>query len=162
MKPKETAEHYILSSSPHAHANSSVRRIMLDVIIALLPTTAAGIYFFGMPAVWTILVCVAICITAEALCRIAMKRENTVGDLSAVVTGLLLPVLRVKRLGGNTADDKIAACVAIKTADDVEHRGFATAARAENCNEFAFSELNGNTAQRVYGGIARRIVFDNV
>ena len=90
MKPKETAEHYILSSSPHAHANSSVRRIMLDVVIALLPTTAAGVYFFGMPAVWTILVCVGTCVASEALCRLAMKRENTVGDLSAVVTGLLL------------------------------------------------------------------------
>ena len=90
MKPKETAEHYILSSSPHAHANSSVRRIMLDVIIALLPTTAMGIYFFGMPAVWTIAVCVSTCIVTEALCRMAMKRDNTIGDLSAVLTGLLL------------------------------------------------------------------------
>ena len=90
MKPKETAQHYILSSSPHTHANASVRRIMLDVIITLLPTTAAGIWFFGLPAVWTILTCVARCIVTEALCRIAMKRESTVGDLSAVVTGLLL------------------------------------------------------------------------
>ncbi|MBR2839160.1 MAG: RnfABCDGE type electron transport complex subunit D [Kiritimatiellae bacterium] len=90
MKPKETAEHYILSSSPHAHANSSVSRIMLDVIIALLPTTAAGIVFFGMPAVWTIATCVSTCIVTEALCRMAMKRDNTIGDLSAVVTGLLL------------------------------------------------------------------------
>ena len=90
MKPKETAEHFILSSSPHAHANSSVSRIMLDVIIALLPTTAAGIFFFGMPAVWTIATCVATCVLTEALCRMAMKRESTVGDLSAVVTGLLL------------------------------------------------------------------------
>ena len=90
MKPKETSEHYILSSSPHAHARSSVRRIMLDVIIALLPTTAAGIFFFGMPAVWTIAVCVSTCIVTEALCRMAMKRDNTIGDLSAVVTGLLL------------------------------------------------------------------------
>ena len=90
MKPKETAQHYILSSSPHTHADASVRRIMLDVIIALLPTTAAGIWFFGLPAVWTILTCVATCIVTEALCRIAMKRESTVGDLSAVVTGLLL------------------------------------------------------------------------
>ena len=90
MKPKETAEHYILSSSPHAHAKSSVSRIMLDVIIALLPTTAAGIFFFGMPAVWTIATCVTTCIVTEALCRLAMKRDNTIGDLSAVVTGLLL------------------------------------------------------------------------
>lgn len=90
MKPKDTAEHYILSSSPHAHARSSVSRIMLDVLIALLPTTAAGIWFFGLPAVWTIATCVATCLVTEALCRLAMRRENTIGDLSAVVTGLLL------------------------------------------------------------------------
>ena len=90
MKPKETTEHYILSSSPHSPANSSVARIMLDVVIALLRTTFAGIWFFGMPAVWTIAVCVSTCIVAEALCRMAMKRDNTIGDLSAVVTGLLL------------------------------------------------------------------------
>ncbi len=90
MKPKETAEHYLLSSSPHTHAKSSVSRIMLDVIIALLPTAAAGVWFFGLPAVWTIATCVATCLVTEALCRLAMKRENTIGDLSAVVTGLLL------------------------------------------------------------------------
>ena len=90
MKPKDTAEHYILSSSPHTHSHASVSRIMLDVIIALLPTTAAGIWFFGMPAVWTIATCVSTCIVTEAVCRIAMKRDNTIGDLSAVVTGLLL------------------------------------------------------------------------
>ena len=90
MKPKETTEHYVLSSSPHTHSHCSVSRIMLDVVIALLPTTAAGIFFFGMPAVWTIAVCVSTCIVTEALCRMAMKRENTLGDLSAVVTGLLL------------------------------------------------------------------------
>ena len=67
MKPKDTAEHYILSSSPHTHANASVRRIMLDVVIALLPTTAAGIWFFGMPAVWTVLVCVASILVGQRL-----------------------------------------------------------------------------------------------
>ena len=90
MKPKDTSEHYILSSSPHTHSNASVSRIMLDVIIALLPTTAMGIWFFGMPAVWTIATCVSTCIVTEAVCRILMKRDNTIGDLSAVVTGLLL------------------------------------------------------------------------
>ena len=90
MKPKEIAEHYILSSSPHTHSHASVSRIMLDVIIALLPTTAMGIWFFGMPAVWTIATCVSTCIVTESVCRILMKRDNTIGDLSAVVTGLLL------------------------------------------------------------------------
>ena len=90
MKPQETLDHYILSSSPHAHANVTVRRLMLDVIIALLPTTFAGIWFFGLPAVWTIATCVSACLLTETLCRMAMKRENTIFDLSAVVTGLLL------------------------------------------------------------------------
>ena len=90
MKPKDTDEHYILSSSPHAHAKGSLSRIMLDVIVALLPTTAAGVWLFGLPALWTVLTCVATCLVTEALCRLAMKRESTVGDLSAVVTGLLL------------------------------------------------------------------------
>ena len=90
MKPKETSEHYILSSSPHAHAHSSVRRIMLDVIIALLPATACAIYFFGLRAAYLIGTCIAACIVTEALCRLAMKRENSLGDLSAVLTGLLL------------------------------------------------------------------------
>jgi electron transport complex protein RnfD len=90
MKPKELGDHYILSSSPHAHSPVGMSRIMLDVVIALLPTTAVGIWVFGMPAVWTIVTCVATCIVAEALCRLAMRRENTIGDFSAVVTGLLL------------------------------------------------------------------------
>lgn len=90
MKPKELGEHFILSSSPHAHSPIGISRIMLDVIIALLPTTAVGIWFFGMPAVWTIATCIGTCILAETLCRLAMKRESTVGDLSAVLTGLLL------------------------------------------------------------------------
>ena len=80
----------ILSSSPHTHSHASVSRIMLDVLIALLPTTAAGVYFFGMPAVWTVAVCVSTAIATEAVCRLCMKRDSTIGDLSAVVTGLLL------------------------------------------------------------------------
>ena len=90
MRPKELGDHYILSSSPHAHSPVGISRIMLDVVIALLPTTAVGIWVFGMPAVWTILTCVVSCIVTEAVCRIAMRRENTIGDFSAVVTGLLL------------------------------------------------------------------------
>ena len=54
MKPKELGDHFILSSSPHVHSPIGVSRIMLDVIIALLPTTAVGIWYFGMPAVWTV------------------------------------------------------------------------------------------------------------
>ena len=58
MKPNDTSPHYLLSSSPHAHAPVSVSRVMLDVVLALIPTTIAGCVFFGLPAVWTVLVCV--------------------------------------------------------------------------------------------------------
>ena len=63
---------------------------MLDVIIALLPTTAMGIWYFGGAALWTILACVGTCVAVEAMCRLAMGRASSIGDLSAVVTGLLL------------------------------------------------------------------------
>jgi electron transport complex protein RnfD len=90
MKPNDTGDRFILSSSPHVRSPIGISRIMLDVIIALLPTTAAGIWFFGMDAVWLIAICVSTCVATEALCRLAMRREGTVGDFSAALTGLLL------------------------------------------------------------------------
>ena len=90
MKPKETSERYILSSSPHAHAATTTSRLMLDVIIALLPALCCGVYFFGLRVLLLTGTCIAASLVTEALCRLAMKRENTVGDLSAVLTGLLL------------------------------------------------------------------------
>ena len=80
----------ILSSSPHAHARNSVHSMMRDVILALLPAAGCAVWFFGLRAVWLMATCIASTVVAEALCRIAMKRENSVGDLSAVLTGLLL------------------------------------------------------------------------
>ncbi len=90
MKPNETVERYILSSSPHAHGPSTVSGLMRDVIIALLPATACSIWFFGMRSVWLVATCIAAALATESVCRLLMRRENTVGDLSAVVTGLLL------------------------------------------------------------------------
>ena len=80
----------ILSSSPHAHARNSVRSMMRDVILALLPAAGCAVWLFGMKAVWLIAVCIATSVVTEALCRLMMKRENSIGDLSAVLTGLLL------------------------------------------------------------------------
>lgn len=68
----------------------STSKIMLLVIIALFPAAMAGCVFFGPRAAAVLAVCIAACIIFEALCRIIMKKEQTVGDLSAVVTGLLL------------------------------------------------------------------------
>jgi len=81
---------YTVSSSPHIKSNNSVQGIMRDVIIALIPATFAGIYFFGMQAFLVTLVSVLSCIAAEALWQKLAHRKITIGDLSAVVTGLLL------------------------------------------------------------------------
>ena len=63
---------------------------MLDVILALLPAGIAGVWIFGIGALWSILVCVAAAVLAEFLFNLIVKKPQTVGDLSAVVTGLLL------------------------------------------------------------------------
>ena len=68
----------------------STSKIMLLVIIALFPAAMAGCVFFGPRAAAVLAVCIAACVIFEALCRIIMKKDQTVGDLSAVVTGLLL------------------------------------------------------------------------
>jgi len=81
---------YTVSSSPHIKSNDSVQGIMRDVIIALIPATIAGIYFFGVKALLVTLVSVVSCIAAEALWQKLAHRKVTIGDLSAVVTGLLI------------------------------------------------------------------------
>lgn len=89
--PKNNASAMLLvSSSPHAHAPGSIRTIMRDVIIALLPTLAASIWLFGVRALVLECVCVATCVFGEWCARRAMRRPDTTWDLSAVVTGLLL------------------------------------------------------------------------
>lgn len=80
----------VMASGPHIHSKDSSRRIMLDVILALLPATVAGLILYGLPALWVILACVISAVAAEFLFNLCTRREQTVGDLSAVVTGLLL------------------------------------------------------------------------
>ena len=77
-------------SSPFTHCGASTQRIMLDVIIALLPATAAAIVIFGAPALVPILSCVIAAVVSEFLFNAITHRKQSVGDLSAVVTGLLL------------------------------------------------------------------------
>ena len=80
----------IVSSSPHISSPVKTKNIMLDVIIALIPSLIASIYFFGPRAAVIVIASVATCVIAEYICRKVMKREQTIGDLSAVVTGILL------------------------------------------------------------------------
>ena len=86
----EEALKLTLSSSPHAHSPNSTRRIMLDVCIALLPALIGAIVFFGARALTLTALSVAGCVFFEWAYRRIMKKDNTTGDLSAVVTGILL------------------------------------------------------------------------
>lgn len=83
-------EKFIVSSSPHIHTDESISTIMLDVIIALIPAAICGIYFFGINAALVILTSVASCVLAEYAYERFMKKNITVRDFSAVLTGLLL------------------------------------------------------------------------
>ena len=79
-----------LSASPHIHSGKSTAGIMADVLIALAPAAVAGTVIFGLRSLLVMLVTVAACVGFEALFNLATKKDQTVGDLSACVTGLLL------------------------------------------------------------------------
>ena len=80
-----------ISSTPHIHQKgSSTHNIMRDVVIALLPATIAGVIIFGLQALWVILTCVASAVLSEVIFNLIARKKQTVGDFSAVVTGLLL------------------------------------------------------------------------
>ncbi len=85
-----TEQPYLVTSSPHLHSGESTRNIMLDVIVALLPTVVVSIWLFGWKALVVELICVAACVAAEYLSCIVLKKPSTVSDLSCVVTGILL------------------------------------------------------------------------
>ncbi|MBQ6369672.1 MAG: RnfABCDGE type electron transport complex subunit D [Parasporobacterium sp.] len=79
-----------VSSSPHIRQKTSTPRIMADVIIALMPALIASVIIFGYRAVVVTGVCVAGCVLAEFIWQKLMHQKVTVGDLTAVVTGILL------------------------------------------------------------------------
>lgn len=85
------AQPLLVTSSPHLRDTANTRRIMLDVILALLPAVGTGIWLFGLNAALIVLVTTVSCLASEYVMRVLiLKRDNRIGDLSAVVTGLLL------------------------------------------------------------------------
>ncbi len=80
----------ISSVSPHFSSKRNTQNIMLDVVIALMPAAVASVVIFGIRSLLVIAVCVASCVISEFLFEKLCKKKNTVMDLSAVVTGLLL------------------------------------------------------------------------
>ncbi len=79
-----------ISCSPHIHADTNSSNLMADVAIALIPAGVFGVWNFGWRALLIIAVCAAACVLTEFLFEKLLKRPVTIGDCSALVTGLLL------------------------------------------------------------------------
>jgi len=79
-----------VSSSPHFRSPRTTGSIMLDVIIALLPAACAGVVLFGIRALFVMSTCVAAAVITEFVFNLLARKKQTLGDLTAVVTGLLL------------------------------------------------------------------------
>lgn len=81
---------YLIEPSPHIKSSASTQKIMLHVIIALLPAVAAGTVIFGIKALLLVVLCATFCVIAEFIFNVITKKEQTISDLSAVVTGVIL------------------------------------------------------------------------
>jgi electron transport complex protein RnfD len=84
---------FIVSSSPHQHTTVSTPMIMSDVILALMPACFAGVWYFGLPALGMMAVCVGSAVITEAALTKICGKPVTVRDYSAAVTGLLLALV---------------------------------------------------------------------
>lgn len=80
----------IVSASPHLKSEETVRNVMMDVLIALIPAILAAVYFFGLRGLFVILTCVVASVATEHVCMKLRGKQSTISDLSAVVTGILL------------------------------------------------------------------------
>lgn len=83
----------LLGSSPHAFSPVDTPRIMLSVIIALIPATAYGIYLYGVAALGVVVTSVFFAVLSEFLFRKLLGESFTIGNFSAMVTGLLLALI---------------------------------------------------------------------
>lgn len=83
-------KYFILSSSPHLSAEDNVPKIMWSVVVSLVPAVAFSIFYFGLRSLLMIAVSIIFAIATEGLINIMRKREQTISDGSAVVSGLLL------------------------------------------------------------------------
>ena len=80
----------LVSPAPHFRKKRTTQTIMLDVIIALMPSLIASVIIFGVRALLVVSACVLTCVLCELLFEVLCKREVTIKDLSAIVTGILL------------------------------------------------------------------------
>ena len=90
MSQLNNSDVLVVSCSPHIRSPETVGRIMWDVNLALLPAALAAVWFFGIPALTTIIITVLSCVVSEALLLKLFGKDLRLADGSAVVTGVLL------------------------------------------------------------------------
>ncbi|MFW6312029.1 MAG: RnfABCDGE type electron transport complex subunit D, partial [Nanoarchaeota archaeon] len=88
-----TQEKLILTPAPHVKGKFQIDKIMLYVFISLLPASLAGIYYFGVNALWVKLVSISSCLLTEHIIYKIRKLPSRITDFSAAVTGLLLALV---------------------------------------------------------------------
>ena len=79
-----------VSSSPHVRCSVNTQNLMLDVVIAMIPAAAFGVYNFGFHALLVLLVTSAVCVASEYVYEKLMHKPITIADGSALVTGMIL------------------------------------------------------------------------
>ncbi len=106
---------FLIEPSPHIKSALSTQKIMLHVIIALMPAVIAGTVIFGVQALLLVVLCATFCVLAEYIFNMITKRKQTISDLSAVVTGILLGLnLPVSLPVYMAAIGSVAAVVVVK------------------------------------------------
>ncbi len=89
-QPSTQSPHFTAASSPHITSGETVRGIMVDVMVALIPSLGVSTYFFGPRVLIMTAIAMVSCVLFELLYRLALRKPQSVGDLSACVTGMLL------------------------------------------------------------------------
>ena len=148
-------EKLIVTTSPHIQSKDSTQSIMRDVIIARLPAAVAGTVLFGWKALITILVCVGTAVLSEFVFNLLAKKEQTVTDLSAVVTGLILALsLPAKADVWHCIVGSVFAIVVVKCLFGGIGCNFANpAATARVFLLIAFSASIGGATAPILGGV---------
>jgi electron transport complex protein RnfD len=140
-----------VSSSPHVRCSETTHSLMLDVAIAMLPATAFGVFHFGFHALLVVLVTVLACVLSEYIYEKLMHKPNTIGDCSALVTGMILALnmppeipLWIPALGG------IFAIIVVKQLYGGLGQNFMNPALAARC--FLLISFAGKMTDFSYSG----------
>jgi electron transport complex protein RnfD len=84
---------FVISSSPHIESEETIPKIMWGVVIALIPAVLSAVFFFGYRAILLLVTCVVSCVVTEYVFQKARKKEVTIKDGSAIITGILLALV---------------------------------------------------------------------